>query len=53
MRKTSKKLIALLLVGILAMSMAACGNKAKDTNGNAQNEVMKLIIVVDSLNLSG
>ena len=38
MRKVSKKLTALLLVGILTMSMAACGNKAKDTNGNAQNE---------------
>lgn len=31
MKKVSKKLIALLLVGILTMSMAACGNKEKET----------------------
>ncbi|ROR27203.1 carbohydrate ABC transporter substrate-binding protein (CUT1 family) [Mobilisporobacter senegalensis] len=34
MKKVSKKLIALLLVGVLTMSMAACGNKEKEAATN-------------------
>lgn len=44
MKKVSKKLIALLLVGILTMSMAACGNKEKEA---ATNETTKEEVTTD------